>query len=542
MHRPTMAGKPAFTRRAAVAAGAGILALALALPLQTTAAEPLDLVPHEDPAFGLVSVVPAGWQGVGSGAFLRADGPGDTTLIALQSAPVAIDALWPSLLPQLGIDEVPEPEAQRDTAWFTWDLYRVEAPVAAGAFTADLALAEADGATRLVLMQSATDERDALYETVFLPAVDAFAPLEAVATASADAAGPVGGTEAVATGVAFTGGAADVELAGTLTLPAGRGPHPAIVLLSGSGPSDRDESLEPVAAIKPFALIAEALTDAGIAVLRYDDRGVGASTGDYETATIADFTADAGAALSYLELVDGIDRKRLGVLGHSEGAVYAAALAADDPRVSFAVAMAPPVVDGIALLAEQNAVAARASGLDEAAVARARDDAAELYRALVAGDEGAEAIAREFFGTLWDGAPADLQARLGARDEYVEAQITAQMPVLTSDAYRALLSIRPVADWERVTIPVLALFGGKDTQVLTAQNRPVLEEALARAGNEAAEVVTLADANHLFQAAESGGLAEYGTLAQEFTADFLPVLVEWVAGQAAVGAHGQPPA
>jgi dipeptidyl aminopeptidase/acylaminoacyl peptidase len=155
----------------------------------------------------------------------------------------------------------------------------------------------------------------------------------------------VGSTTYTEREVHLPGGAPDVTLAGTLSVPSRQGPHPAVVLMSGSGPQDRDESV-PGLTIKPFALVADGLARAGIAVLRYDDRGVGGSTGDHAAAGIDDFTADATAAVRWLRDRAEVDPTRVGVLGHSEGGIYAAHIAADDPDVAFVVGLAPVARSG----------------------------------------------------------------------------------------------------------------------------------------------------------------------------------------------------
>ena len=133
-------------------------------------------------------------------------------------------------------------------------------------------------------------------------------------------------------------------------------------------PQDRDESLAPVAAIKPFAIIADALARAGVAVLRFDDRGTAKSTGDYATATVADFTADAAAAVAFLRTRTDVDQARVGLLGHSEGGLDVAEIAAADPSIAFVVGMAPPATSGVDLLVDQNEAILRAAGTSDAEI------------------------------------------------------------------------------------------------------------------------------------------------------------------------------
>ena len=176
--------------------------------------------------------------------------------------------------------------------------------------------------------------------------------------------------------VAIENAADGVRLGGTLTLPAGTGPFPAVLLVTGSGPQNRDEE---VFGHRPFLVIADSLARGGIAVLRCDDRGVGASTGDPREATSADFARDARAELEWVRRVPLIDPSRVGVAGHSEGGLIAAMLAAEDPRIAFIVLLACPGLPGDELLVLQNAALARAGGAAEADVGEGMQVNRRLY-------------------------------------------------------------------------------------------------------------------------------------------------------------------
>ncbi len=328
--------------------------------------------------------------------------------------------------------------------------------------------------------------------------------------------------------VEFPGGAPSVTLAGTLSVPTGAGPHPAVVLMSGSGPQDRDESL-PGLTLRPFALLADALARAGIAVLRYDDRGTARSTGVHATATIDEFTADGTAALGWLRERDEVDRSRTGVLGHSEGGIYAARIAAEDPDVAFVVGLAPVARSGFDLLVAQAEGIARSQGASEADVLLARDFAADLYTAAMANDMGAaEQIVRGYYLALYDRQAEAVRAQMGDRDAFVQSQADMHLGALASPGFVSLLRSDAGADWRRVTAPTLGVFGGKDVLVVAALEAPALQGALEAAGNADHTVVTLPDANHLFQAATTGGLTEFATLEQTFTPELLPLVVDWV--------------
>jgi len=475
----------------------------------------------EDSLFGISAIVPEGWQEVSPGIYVRGESAGDMTLIGLQSAPVDAALFLGSMVPQLGLTEAPESIGQVSTAAFDWTLYQVDMSSPQGLNRIDFGLATLNGVTYVTFFQTSEEEYDALHESVFLPILNSVAPLvEELAT------DPL---PYIAEDVTFPGGAEGVTLAGTLTLPEGDGPFPVVVLMTGSGPQDRNESLRPIAAIQPFALIADALTRAGVAVLRYDDRGVGESTGDYASAVIDDFTADGAAAIDYLLTRDEINPEQIGILGHSEGGIYAATLGADNPNVAFVIGMAAPAMNGVDLMVEQNVALSENQGMSPEDVELIRELASNVYAAIIAGDmDAVEQLTREGFGALYDSQTAETQAQMRDRDAFIQSQLDAQMPVYQSPWYLALLESNAGADWARVTIPVLSLYGGKDIQVIAGTNAAALETALNAAGNTDYEIVTFPNANHLFQEAVTGGLEEYGMLEQTFTPDFLPTLIEWV--------------
>jgi pimeloyl-ACP methyl ester carboxylesterase len=340
--------------------------------------------------------------------------------------------------------------------------------------------------------------------------------------------------------VSFPGGAADVTLAGTLTVPTTPGPHPAVVLMSGSGPQDRDERLAGID-FGIFALLADALAQHGIAVLRYDDRGTAASTGSYAGALIPDFTADGAAALAYLRSRPEVDPARAGILGHSEGGIYAAAIAADDPGVAFVVGLAPAVGTGLEVIVDQNEAILRADGASEEALRLTRESTPAIYRAALDGDLArATELARAWFGGLYDLSSAEEQAQMGDRSSWVDAQAEALIATVATDEFRSFLRTDPAADWRQVTSPTLGVFGEKDVQVVAHAEAPRLEAALAAAGNTRSRVVVLAGANHMFQAAGTGAVSEYGSLPAAFTPELLPLVTGWIAGVTGLDAEGSP--
>lgn len=474
------------------------------------------LVPHSDEAYGIESVVPDGWTNGGNGVFLRQNDATDVTVIAQQSAALNPEALLNALLPQLALTEAPESVGTYTGAALEWTLYKIDVSVGSISLTVDLALASERGATYLVLLQTAPADYDALHTSIFLPTLDSFAPM--IVATPEDL--PYHAEE-----VTFPSG--DITLSGTLTMPETEGLHPVVVLVSGSGPQDRDESLGGGIAIKPFRLLADALTRAGVAVLRYDDRGVGASGGDFATATTSDFSADAEAAIAYLLSRDDIDPDQIGLLGHSEGGLVAAMLGARNADLDFIISMAGPGVNGRDVLLLQNRRLMEAEGATEEQIVAQVAFVESLFPIL--GDaEAIEALLYDYTLEQINSLTDAERESLGDPEAYARTAATQAAQQYSAAWFESFINYDPAPDWAQTTIPVLAIFGEKDVQVDAEQNAPALEAALAEAGNEDYEIVVLPNANHLFQEAETGGLNEYGTLPAEFTPDFVPTILDWL--------------
>jgi len=482
------------------------------------AQERITLLPHESEGYGITSVLPDGWTDAGQGIFTRQRSDDDPTVIAQQSAPFAAEDVLASLLPQLSLTEAPESVGTRQEGALLWTLYQVDVSIGTIVLAVDLALAEQDATTYIVLLQTTPDEYDELHGTVFLPVLDAFAPL-------------VVEQETVPYDVeAVTFANGDVTLAGTLTLPPTEGPHPAIVLVSGSGPQDRDETLGGGIAIRPFRLLADALTRAGVAVLRYDDRGVGDSTGTFATATTQDFASDADTAIRYLLIREEIDAGQIGVLGHSEGGLVAAILGARNPDLDFIISLAGPGVNGRDVLLLQNERILEAEDATPEQIAAQR---AFIEEAITLLDDPAALEALVFRHTLEqaEALPEAERAGLGDLEQYARVVAEQALSQFGAAWFASFLAYDPAADWAQTTVPVLAIFGGKDVQVDAEQNAPAMERALAEAGNDDVEIIVLPNANHLFQEADTGGLTEYTTLPAAFTPDLVPTIVGWLQGQ-----------
>lgn len=320
--------------------------------------------------------------------------------------------------------------------------------------------------------------------------------------------------------VTFESLAPGVRLAGTLTLPVGAGPFPAVVLITGSGAQDRDESLM---GHRPFAVLADHLTRRGAAVLRYDDRGVGGSTGDFAAATTEDFADDAEAGFRWLRARPEIDRAAVGLLGHSEGGIVAPRIAAREPAVAFLVLIAPPGVPGAEILPGQVERLARAAGAGEDQVAAAVALQRRILDLLLA-DLPEDERARRLDALLAEG----LASLPEADREAAAAALEPQRSQLLAPWFRFFLGHDPAADLRRVKAPMLAIWGDKDVQVPPEQNRPPLEAALAAAGNQRVTTRTLPGLNHLLQTAETGLPTEYARIEETLAPAALDLIAGWI--------------
>jgi hypothetical protein len=317
------------------------------------------------------------------------------------------------------------------------------------------------------------------------------------------------------------------ELAGTLTVPATPGPHPAAILISGSGGQDRDET---VFGHRPFLVLADHLTRQGIAVLRYDDRGVGRSGGTPQTATSADFALDALAAVAYLRRRPEIDVSRIGLIGHSEGGLIAPMAAAASRDVAFIVMIAGPGVNGEEILHLQSEKIARAAGTRESVIQRGLRVQRETY-AIVKQETDTAAMAarlRANIRAVLDSLSADERRALGFANADPTAIIEAQIRQVTSPWFRYFLSYEPRTSLERVTVPVLALNGALDLQVPPEQNLPAITAALRTAANPDVTIRELPGLNHLLQSATTGSPAEYATIEETMAPAALLAISSWI--------------
>ncbi|RMG76750.1 MAG: alpha/beta fold hydrolase [Bacteroidetes bacterium] len=324
--------------------------------------------------------------------------------------------------------------------------------------------------------------------------------------------------------VRFSNPRAQIQLAGTLTIPQGEGPFPVVVLISGSGPQDRNESLM---GHQPFLIIADYLTRKGIAVLRFDDRGVGASEGDFSTATSADFATDVLAAVHYLKSRKDIRADQIGLAGHSEGGLIAPIVAAKSPDVRFIVLLAAPGVKSRDLMLKQLELISRAQGESEEGIKEDLRVMGQAYDMVVQSTdpEKLKTELEAFFDLEWRKlSEADRQRMGGDKDTFLKQTIR----TLTSPWFIYFLKFDPAEYLSHVKCPVLAVNGAKDLQVDAQQNLSGIRNALLAGKNAHFTVKEFPELNHLFQHCDTGAPTEYAQIEETFSEEVLQYISDWI--------------
>jgi pimeloyl-ACP methyl ester carboxylesterase len=332
--------------------------------------------------------------------------------------------------------------------------------------------------------------------------------------------------------VSYENKSAGVRLAGTLTLPRAKGPHPAVLLISGSGQQDRDET---VFGHKPFLVLADYLTRVGVAVLRVDDRGVGGSAAgpDLNKATSEDFAGDVVSGVEYLKSRKEIDPKKIGLVGHSEGGMIAPMVASRSADVAFIVLMAGPGMKAEEGFAAQVSALARANGAGDEAVAWRLRLLREVFAVMKEERDDAAAVEKVHVrrAKLLAGLSADERKRLGLAEDEMEAVVR----VMFTPWFRFFTAYDPRATLRKVRIPVLAVAGERDLQVVPAKEHlAAVAEALKAGGNKDYTVKELPKLNHLFQTSETGSPAEYGRIEETISPAALELIGDWIIRHAGV--------
>jgi hypothetical protein len=325
--------------------------------------------------------------------------------------------------------------------------------------------------------------------------------------------------------VKFTNDNQSISFGGTLTFPNGKGPFTTIVLITGSGQQDRDETLF---GHKSFWVIADHLSRNGFAVLRVDDRGVGETTGTVSTSI--DYAQDVLAAVKYLKNRKEVNRKKLGLIGHSEGGMIAPMAALQTKDVVFIISLAGLGIGGKELLLQQSDDILKKSGTNETYRSHVRSLNETLYN--VAERLPLEGDIKDSLQLAFDNwlkaQPDAVLGQMGYKSEQGRKGITGQFGVINSKWYRYFLKYDPQPILSQIKIPVLALSGSKDLQVASKPNLAGFEKGLTAAGNKHFKILELPDLNHLFQKCQKCTVAEYGMLEETFSPEALGVMTAWL--------------
>ncbi len=316
--------------------------------------------------------------------------------------------------------------------------------------------------------------------------------------------------------IKFSNSKDNITLAGTLTLPPGEGTYPAVILISGSGPQNRDEE---IMHHKPFLVLSDYLTKLGIAVLRFDDRGIGDSEGDFNKATTMDFVSDVEAAFDYLSNRKDIKMDKIGLAGHSEGGIVASLVANSRNKCSFIVLLASPSIKGSDLILAQQEMIARASGVPEGDIL----DYRKLNESIM------EVIDREKDASLLEKVISEMiiSASSGVVDE-TTALLHAKK--FTTPWMLFYLRYDPSIALREVKVPILAIYGKKDLQVPSGLNKEAFNKNVIL-NNKEVLLVEFENINHLMQNAVTGHPNEYSTIKETISTEVLKTIGEWITKQ-----------
>jgi pimeloyl-ACP methyl ester carboxylesterase len=322
--------------------------------------------------------------------------------------------------------------------------------------------------------------------------------------------------------VFFRNAEADVMLAGTLTLPKKDGVFPTVVLVSGSGAHDRNEE---IMEHKPFLVLADYLTRNGMGVLRFDDRGTASSTGNFQTATSFDHSKDVEAAVKYLLTRKEVNKRKIGLIGHSEGGIIASMVAARSENITYLILLAGVGIPGGELLLLQQKLIADASGFSESDWKKGSDINRGLFEIVKKSTDTEERLKTELTAYLEQVIKKIPDTH---RQTYDERFIRGMVDGMASAWMQYFIKYDPAPVLEKVKCPVLALNGAKDLQVSAKVNLETIKAALTEGGNKNVTVKEIPGLNHLFQECTTGLPAEYGIIEQTFSPVALKEIIGWL--------------
>lgn len=326
--------------------------------------------------------------------------------------------------------------------------------------------------------------------------------------------------------ITFKNKKAAIHLAGTLTLPKKEGLFPVVILISGSGQQNRDEELM---GHKPFLVLSDYLTKNGIAVLRFDDRGTALSSGDFNSATSADFATDVEAAIEYLKTRREINKKKIGLIGHSEGGLIAPMVASNSKDVAFIVLLAGTGIQGDQLLLLQQKLIGKVSGASDEALQKSElinrkafdivNKSTNLEQLSI---DLSNFIKQSLLNDPTTGKPPGM-----SDDDFVQSQVKK----IANPWMQYFIKYNPAPTLEKVKCPVFAINGEKDLQVPPKENLETIKKALVKGGNKKITTKEIPNLNHLFQECSTGSPDEYAAIEQTFSPLALAEILHWVQRQ-----------
>ena len=323
--------------------------------------------------------------------------------------------------------------------------------------------------------------------------------------------------------VVFQNTKANISLSGTLTLPEKNGIFPVVILITGSGPQNRDEELM---GHKPFLIISDYLTRNGIAVLRYDDRGFGQSTGDFKTATSADFATDVESAITYLKTRKEIHKNKIGLIGHSEGGIIAPIVTSKSKEINFIVLLAGTGIQGDKLLLLQQELIAKANGVSESEIKKTIQNNAKMFD-MVVNSNDSQKLKTDLTKLITESIENNQIPNGLTKENFISMQVNQ----ISSPWMLYFIKFDPATMLEKVKCPVLAVNGEKDLQVPPKENLTAIKNALTKGGNKNVTTKEFPNLNHLFQECKTGSPNEYATIEQTFSPIALEEITKWIKTQ-----------
>lgn len=304
-------------------------------------------------------------------------------------------------------------------------------------------------------------------------------------------------------------------LSGTFTSPFSKTSFPVVILISGAGPSDRDGS---ILGHKPLGILADYLTRQGIAVLRFDKRGCGKSTGDYHNATTEDFASDVLAGIEYLQSRKDIDSTQIGLIGHSEGGIIAPMVALKSDKIAYLVLMAACAINGEEMMCSWSESIEKDKGSTAESIEKDRKYKKELFTVLK-NEKNFDGAAKQLRKIILSHTISEEK-----KDEAIDAEVN----YLNTHWLRYFLAYDPAVALRKIQIPVLALNGELDKQILSKQNLPAISQALEEAGNQNYKAIELPKLNHIFQTCQDGSFTEYAKIEETLSPVALNLIAEWI--------------